>query len=48
MGAGAISAVAAAGWVLYQRHHRALPAVPPPSRFSRIGPALSRPLERIR
>ena len=49
MGAGALSAVAAAGWVLYQRHHRtALAAVPPPSRFSRIGPALSRPLERIR
>lgn len=51
MGAGALSAVAAAGWMLYQRHHRAAVApipVLPASRFARIESALSRPLERIR
>ena len=49
MGAGALSAVAAAGWMLYQRHHRiAAAALPPPTFRSRIAPTLSRPLERLR
>ena len=47
MGAGALSAVAAAGWVLYHRHRAAAPP-PPPSLLSRFGPALTRPLERLR
>jgi HAD superfamily hydrolase (TIGR01490 family) len=49
MGAGALSAVAAAGWVLYQRHRSAAaPVVPPPSWLARVGPALARPIERLR
>jgi HAD superfamily hydrolase (TIGR01490 family) len=48
MGAGALSAVAAAGWMLYQRHQRTVVPEVPAARFSRIGPALARPLERIR
>ena len=60
MGAGALSAVAAAGWVLYQRHRaHALPPTPP-SRIARLGQAQRRmqrqvtshlprrPLERLR
>ena len=60
MGAGALSAVAAAGWVLYQRHRaHALPP-PPPPRLVRLGEAQRRmqrqvsshlprrPLERLR
>ena len=46
MGAGALSAVAAGGWVLYQRHQRASAPVPL-SLLSRVA-AMSRPLERLR
>ncbi len=47
VGAGALSAVAAAGWVLYHRH-RGAPPPPPASLLSRVGPALARPRERLR
>ncbi|HVM21653.1 MAG TPA: HAD-IB family hydrolase [Egibacteraceae bacterium] len=48
-GAGALSAVAAAGWVLYHRHRRSLPPPPMPRRIAhQVGAALSRPLERLR
>ena len=50
VGAGALSAMAAAGWMLYQRHRTQPTLIPPPptSRFARVGPALARPLERLR
>ena len=47
MGAGALSAMAAGGWVLYQRHQRAM-TPPPASLLARVGPALTKPLERLR
>ena len=47
MGAGALSAMAAGGWVLYQRHQRAI-APPPAKLLARFGPALTKPLERLR
>ncbi|MPZ74294.1 MAG: HAD-IB family hydrolase [Nitriliruptorales bacterium] len=46
-GAGAVSAVAMAAWVLYHRH-RAQAAAAPPSRLARMNAALNRPLERLR
>ena len=47
--AGALSAVAMAGWMLYQRRRaHAATAAPPPTRRARVNAALSRPLERLR
>jgi HAD superfamily hydrolase (TIGR01490 family) len=49
MGAGALSAVAVAGWALYQRRRTsALARRPPPSRLARVGQSITRPIERIR
>jgi HAD superfamily hydrolase (TIGR01490 family) len=48
-GAGALSAVAVAGWVLYQRHRTsALARTRHVSRLSRVGHTIARPIERIR
>jgi HAD superfamily hydrolase (TIGR01490 family) len=52
-GAGALSAVAVAGWVLYQRRRTSLAARIAshrrvPDQLTRVGHALARPLERIR
>jgi HAD superfamily hydrolase (TIGR01490 family) len=52
-GAGALSAVAVAGWVLYQRRRTSLAARIAnhrrvPERLTRMGHALARPIERIR
>ena len=41
VGAGALSAAAAAGWVLFHRHRDHNPPLPPPSRLARLG-ALTR------
>lgn len=48
-GAGALSAVAMAGWMLYHRRRTATaPGQHTRPNLARVGPALSRPLERIR